>query len=92
MFIKQRSYIIVFLQLALIVFSLTSAWLLRFDFSFPQRALFLSTLPLLILLRLAAMARFNLFHGYWRYTGMSDALDIVKAVAFGSVAFLIAER
>ncbi|HVJ06706.1 MAG TPA: nucleoside-diphosphate sugar epimerase/dehydratase, partial [Candidatus Saccharimonadales bacterium] len=37
-------------------------------------------------------ARFNLFHGYWRYTGISDALDITKAVALGSVGFVIVER
>ena len=92
MFVKQRSYVIVFLQLVLIVSSVTFAWLLRFDFSFPQRALFLSALPLLILLRFVAMARFNLFHGYWRYSGISDASDIAKAVGAGSVAFLIAER
>jgi FlaA1/EpsC-like NDP-sugar epimerase len=49
-------------------------------------------MPILVLLRVLAMARFNLFHGYWRYTGISDALDILKAVALGSVGFLAVER
>jgi FlaA1/EpsC-like NDP-sugar epimerase len=91
-FIKQRHVVIVVVQVALIVLSVTFAWLLRFDFTFPQVRLFLLALPLLVSVRLLAMARFNLFHGYWRYTGMSDALDIAKAVATGSIAFLIAER
>ena len=92
MFVKQRHVVIVVAQVALIVLSVTFAWLLRFDFTFPQVRIFLLALPLLVSLRLLAMAYFNLFHGYWRYTGMSDALDITKAVATGSIAFLIVER
>ena len=52
----------------------------------------MSALPLLVILRLVALARFNLLHGYWRYTGLSDAIDIQKAVGTSSLAFLIAER
>jgi len=91
-FVRQRSVVIVVIQVVLIALSAGFAWLLRFDFAFPQARLFLWALPLLVGMRLAAMARFNLFHGYWRYTGMSDALDVVKAVALGSLGFLIAER
>jgi len=91
-FVKQRHIVIVVVQVALIVLSATFAWLLRFDFTFPQLRLFMLALPLLLSMRLLAMAYFHLFHGYWRYTGMSDALDITKAVAAGSIAFLIAER
>jgi FlaA1/EpsC-like NDP-sugar epimerase len=89
---KPRPWAIFLLELILIVLSGTVAWLLRFDFTFPQPALFLRVMPLLVLLRLAAMARFHLFHGYWRYSGISDALDVVKAVLLGSLAFLLIER
>jgi len=91
-FVKQRQVAIVGAQVALIVLSAAFAWLLRFEFTFPQVRLFLPALPLLVSMRLLAMAHFNLFHGYWRYTGMSDAVDIVKAVALRSMGFLIAER
>jgi FlaA1/EpsC-like NDP-sugar epimerase len=89
---KQRPWAIFLLELILIVLSGTVAWLLRFDFTFPQPALFLRALPLLILLRMAAMARFHLFHGYWRYSGISDAVDVIKAILLGSLAFLLIER
>jgi FlaA1/EpsC-like NDP-sugar epimerase len=89
---KQRPWMIFLLELVLIVLSATVAWLLRFDFTFPQPALFLSALPLLILLRMAALARFHLFHGYWRYSGIGDALDVARAVTLGSLAFLAIER
>jgi FlaA1/EpsC-like NDP-sugar epimerase len=89
---KYRPWAIFLLELFLIVLSSTVAWLLRFDFTFPQSTTFLRAMPLLILLRMAAMARFHLFHGYWRYSGISDALDVVKAVLLGSLAFLVVER
>ena len=92
MFVKQRHVVIVGAQVALIILSAAFAWLLRFEFTFPQARVFLLALPLLVSMRLLAMAHFNLFHGYWRYTGMSDAVDIVKAVSLGSMGFLIAER
>jgi FlaA1/EpsC-like NDP-sugar epimerase len=92
MLLKQRRSLIVMIQLVLIVFSAAAAWLLRSDFTFPRPASFLAALPLLVLVRLLAMARFNLLHGYWRHTGIRDVLDVVKATAAGSAAFLIAER
>jgi FlaA1/EpsC-like NDP-sugar epimerase len=38
------------------------------------------------------MQRYNLFHGYWRYTGLSDASDIAKAIVMGSAAFFVTIR
>jgi FlaA1/EpsC-like NDP-sugar epimerase len=90
--LKRRSILVFLLQLGLIVLSATFAWMLRFDFTIPHLKVFLSALPVLLLARIATMARFNLFHGYWRYTGVSDAIDIAKAVSTGSLLFLIADR
>jgi len=41
---------------------------------------------------MASIAGFGLLHGWWRYTGLSDALDIAKAVSSGSVVFLLVMR
>src|ERR1700687_2240299 len=38
------------------------------------------------------MARFGLLHGYWRYTGLRDAEDILKSVGLGSLGFVVAIR
>jgi FlaA1/EpsC-like NDP-sugar epimerase len=35
---------------------------------------------------------FGLLHGWWRYTGLSDALDVMKAVCAGSLLFVPAMR
>jgi hypothetical protein len=68
-FVKQRQVVIVMFQVVLIVLSATFAWLLRFEFAFPQVRLFLQALPLLVAMRLLVMKQFNLFHGYERCCG-----------------------
>src|SRR5271167_133784 len=89
---EYRSWFIGLFQAVLIFVSLVAAWLLRFDFSLPDRALLFASAPVLILIRLAAIARFKLLHGWWRYTGVSDAFDVVKAVSTGSVLFWMVTR
>jgi len=91
-FIRYRTILAALFQALLVFMALVLAWLLRFDFSLPYRGLLFSAVPLLILIRLAAIGRFHLFHGWWRYTGVSDALDIVKAIALGSGVFLLVMR
>lgn len=79
-------------QAALIFVSLILAWFLRFDFTLPDRGLLFGALCLLIAIRMAAIAIFGLLHGWWRYTGVSDALDVVKSVLFGSFVFVVLMR
>lgn len=85
--IRYRSWLNAVFQAGLILASLLLAWLLRFDYQLPYLSLMLSAAPLLILVRMAAIAYFGLLHGWWRYTGISDAIDILKAVVTGSIAF-----
>lgn len=90
--LRKNAWFIGVFQALLIFTSLLLAWLLRFDFTLPDRVLLLSAAPLLILIRMAFIARFGLLHGWWRYTGLSDALDIVKSVVAGSVVFVLLMR
>ena len=85
--LHRHFWFVAIFQAILISFSLILSWLLRFDFSLPYRRMLLVTLPMLVLIRLLTIARFGLLHGWWKYTGLSDALDISKAVILGSVVF-----
>jgi FlaA1/EpsC-like NDP-sugar epimerase len=78
--------------MGLILCSLVCAWLLRFEFRLPDSSLLWTAAPILILVRLLVMPFFNLMHGWWRHTGISDALDVVKAVVTGSLAFFLIVR
>jgi FlaA1/EpsC-like NDP-sugar epimerase len=88
--LKHRAWFFALFQAVLVFCALVFAWCLRFDFSFPDRLLLLSAAPVLIAIRLVSLASFDLLHGWWRYAGVSDVLDIVKAVTLGSIAFFLA--
>ncbi len=90
--LRRSSWFVALFQAFLILCSLFLAWLLRFDFTMPDRMLLFSMAPILVLIRLAAVSRFGLLHGWWRYTGLNDALDIIKAVALGSLGFFLFMR
>lgn len=92
MLANHPSRTILLLHVLLALCSVTLAWLLRFEFTMPGRDVLLAALPVLLLMRLAGLARFRLLHGYWRYTGVSDIEDVIKAVGIGSLGFWVAER
>jgi FlaA1/EpsC-like NDP-sugar epimerase len=90
--LRCRFLLVLLSQASLIFCSLLLAWLLRFEFRMPGRALLWAAAPVLIIVRLAVLPFFNLMHGCWRYTGIRDALDVLKAVLAGSFAFLVILR
>jgi FlaA1/EpsC-like NDP-sugar epimerase len=91
-FLRWRTWAIASFQAALVSVCLGLAWLFRFDLTFPEYRLVLSALPVLLVVRLLAFWYFNLLHGWWRLTGISDALDIMKASLVGSIGFFVVFR
>src|SRR5580698_3399838 len=90
--LRKNSWFVGTFQAVLIFISLVLAWFLRFDFTLPDRRLLFAGAAVLILIRLVAIASFGLLHGWWRYTGLSDALDVIKAVVSGSIVFILVMR
>ncbi len=90
--LRKNSWFVGAFQGALIFVSLILAWFLEFNFTLPNRRLLLSAACLLIVTRMASIAGFGLLHGWWRYTGLSDTLDVAKSVLSGSVVFFVAMR
>src|SRR5262249_58488411 len=43
------------------------------------------SLPIVMLIQIATLAGFGLYRGVWRYTGLRDVLQIVKAVTAGTM-------
>jgi FlaA1/EpsC-like NDP-sugar epimerase len=58
----------------------------------PDLGLVWTAAPVLIAIRLMVMPLFNLMHGWWRQTGVSDALDVLKATLTGSLIFIFILR
>src|SRR5258707_10137960 len=89
---RYRPWFITLFQACLIICSLVLAWLLRFDFTVPYRSVLALSIPILVVTRLGAMAYFGLLRGWWRYVGIRDGFDILKAVGTGSVLFWFTVR
>src|SRR5437879_2401495 len=89
---NRRPVFIYAFHSALVATSLILGWLLRFDFSLPYRRVLLSSGLLLVVVRLITLRLFNLDHGWWHFASVSDAINIVKAVAVGSVVFFVISR
>src|ERR1700730_5205458 len=91
LFNKRPMFIYAF-HAALVAASLPLGWLLRFDFSLPYRYVLLTSGLVLVVVRLITLRLFNLNHGWWHFTSVSDAINILKSVALGSVAFFAVNR
>jgi FlaA1/EpsC-like NDP-sugar epimerase len=89
---NKRPVIINAFHGALVVGSLVLGWLLRFDFSLPYRRVLVTSGLLLVVVRLITLRLFNLNHGWWHFASVSDAINILKAVTVGSVAFFVMNR
>lgn len=85
--LRYRPWFIGMFQAWLVVCSVMLAWLLRFDFTLPYRRILVSAIPVLVFTRLATIAYFGLLRGWWKYAGIRDAIDILKAVGTGSILF-----
>ncbi len=86
--LQHRGAISVLVNAAIIALAYTLAFLIRFDFRLPfPRAVetaFLATLPAAIVIHFATFYVFRLTRGWWRYVGVTDFLNAVKAALAGS--------
>src|SRR6267142_2103630 len=86
---RYRRVEIVFVHVMLVLLSNYLAFLVRFggQLSSDASTTFLSGLPWLLAIRMLTFVPFRLYEGLWRYTGIWDLRNIVRAVALSSMAF-----
>ncbi|MFN7951146.1 MAG: nucleoside-diphosphate sugar epimerase/dehydratase [bacterium] len=84
---RHRRALILTANALVVAASYLAAFWLRFDYSIPSRELStaLRTLPLVIAWKLVVFRWFAVDRGWWRFTGVSDLFDIVKASLVASV-------
>jgi FlaA1/EpsC-like NDP-sugar epimerase len=90
-FLYKNFYIIFFLDIILVAFSWYFAHLLRFNFAIPADNLILLTriLPIIIVIKILTFYFFDLYHGMWRYTSLTDLIEIGKAVTISSIIIVL---
>ena len=89
---NRRPFFIYLFQAILVTNSFLMGWLLCFDFSLPHRRVLVTSGLLLVVIRLITLRIFNLNRGWWHFASVSDALNILKAMAVGSVLFFALNR
>ena len=91
--LSSKSKLMVFLigDGGIILLSLLTALLLRFDFVIPSHFIveFYYLIPITLIAKYASFAFFHLYKGMFRYTSLWDITNIVKANALASVMIIL---
>jgi UDP-GlcNAc:undecaprenyl-phosphate GlcNAc-1-phosphate transferase len=90
-FSYKRRVFEVLLDVGLIILAYWSAYAIKFEpFSgSPAWQLFLRTVPIVVVVRLAAFLLFGVYRGIWRYTSIDDFVVFAKAVAAGTIVSML---
>ncbi|NIT59121.1 MAG: hypothetical protein GWN00_23730, partial [Aliifodinibius sp.] len=83
---KDRNFFLP-LDLFLIFFSYFIAYQLRFEWSVPTQEyfIFLKTLPLLVVLRVATLYYCGLYKNLWKYVGVKDLVSIINSCTISTL-------
>jgi FlaA1/EpsC-like NDP-sugar epimerase len=83
---------VLLIDVLLFSFALYGSYHLRFDFNIPEpfRHPFTRVLPFSVGLKLLCFYMFGSYRGMWRYTSITDMLNIIKASTFASLLIIAA--
>ena len=86
----QKLCILVISDAIIITIAIYAAYLLRFDFDIPQKQIQLlkKALPINIILRIISFYIFDLYRGMWRFTSLTDLLNVIKATSLSSIVLI----
>ena len=89
-FRRRNFWLMVGADAVLSVAAYFAAYLVRFDVRLPHNELhtFLTTVIWILPLKLLSLFFFKLYRGMWRYTGIHDLLNLLKATLASSAAIV----
>lgn len=90
-FSYKRRIFEVLLDVVLVTLAYYCAFLLRWDGNLPgeQSAIFLKTLPIVIIIQISFFLFGGVYRGLWRYVGITDFLTIARAVLSGGTVSML---
>lgn len=85
--LHKNFFIILAIDLLVLIGSLYAALSIRFEFDVPTDYWILLTraLPFILLIKLTCFYFLDLYRGMWRYTSISDLLNVIKATSVSSL-------
>jgi len=88
---RKNFWIILFLDVVLLCTCYYCAYLIRFEGALKHAYLvqFVKTLPPLLAIKIVCFFLNDIYRGMWRYTSITDLLNIIKGSLLGSVIFTL---
>ncbi|MCB9476434.1 MAG: polysaccharide biosynthesis protein [Deltaproteobacteria bacterium] len=92
--LRYRRMFIVVSQVLLVVFAYFLSFVLRYDLKVEPAIgrIFWQTLPWLLLVKLVVFYYYDLYRGWWRYVGMDDLLDIIRAATVSTLVYVVVAK
>lgn len=89
--LQMRRPLIAALHAGLIALAWTGSFAIRLDFNIPEpyRTAVVTSLPLVLVVKLGVFYVFRLFQGWWKYVGLNDLIDIAKASFVATLAIFV---
>ncbi len=89
--LKRNFWVIVLMDIILLVLSYYLAFYLRFEGNIQTDMLhlFQITVAPLVIIKIAAFLSFDIYRGMWRYAGINDLLNIIKATLISTGLFVL---
>ena len=86
----KNFFVVLAIDILLITGSLYAAHLVRLDFIIDEKIFqaFKRILPFILIIKLACFYFFDLYRGMWRYTSISDLINIIKASTIASLIII----
>jgi UDP-GlcNAc:undecaprenyl-phosphate GlcNAc-1-phosphate transferase len=88
-FSYKRRIFEVLLDVGLIILAYWTGYVLSGFSDSAALQLFLRTIPIVVVVRLAAFLFFGVYRGIWRYTSIDDFVVFAKAVAAGTIVSML---
>ena len=86
----KNFFVILAIDILLLTGSLYAAHLVRFDFILDDKTLqtFKKILPFILITKFVCFYFFDLYRGMWRYTSITDLINIIKASTIASLLII----
>jgi FlaA1/EpsC-like NDP-sugar epimerase len=88
--ISKNLFVLILADMVLLAISYFSAYVVRFEAHIGANELLVikQTIVPILLCKFAVFYFFNLYRGMWRYTGIVDLFNVIKAVAVSSLILI----
>ncbi len=91
MFFNRNFFILFGIDACLLCLSWVASYLIRFDFDIPEKFVdeMVAILPVAILIKLICFYIFDVYRGMWRFTSVTDLVDIIKSVSMSTLIIIV---